>query len=119
MVQQPENSTTVPDGTVIRTDPAGGTMLDKGSTVTLIVSAGPEQVIVPSVTEKTEETARSELTTAGFKVEVKDQLIPPGDPDDGRVLSQDPAGNTSADKGSTVTITVGRSILDSTTTTTG
>ncbi len=118
VVQQPENSSSVPDGVVIRTDPAGGSVLDKGSTVTLIVSAGPEQVIVPSVTEKTEETARSELSTAGFKVQVTEQAIPPGDPDDGRVLSQDPAGGTSADKGSTVTITVGRSILGSTTTTT-
>ena len=119
VVQQPENSTTVPDGTVIRTDPPGGSVLDKGSTVTLIVSAGPEQVIVPSVTEKTEETARSELTTAGFQVEVTEQTIPPGDPDDGRVISQDPAGGTKADKGSTVTITVGRSILGTTTTTSG
>ncbi len=116
VTQQPENSATVPKGTVIRTDPPGGTALDKGATVTLIVSAGPEQVVVPSVTEKTQETASAELTTAGFKVKVVEQSIPPGDPDDGRVIAQDPAGATSADKGSTVTITVGRSILGTTTT---
>jgi serine/threonine-protein kinase len=112
VTRQSENSASVPRDTVIRTEPAGGTELEEGGTVTLIVSAGPEQVIVPSVTEKTEETATTDLRTAGFEVEVVDQPIPPGDPDDGRVLAQDPQGGTSADKGSTVTITVGRSVVD-------
>jgi len=84
----------------------------EGATVTIVVSSGPEQVTVPSVTEKTEETAVSELSTADFQVEVVDQAIPPGDPDDGRVLTQDPPGGTRANRGSTVTITVGRAAVD-------
>lgn len=112
VVRQSENSTSVPTDTVIRTDPAGGTTLEEGATVTIVVSSGPEQVTVPSVTEKTEETAVSELSTADFEVEVVDQAIPPGDPDDGRVLAQDPPGGTRANRGSTVTITVGRAAVD-------
>ena len=112
VARQPENSTSVPEGTVIRTEPGAGAVLEEGATITLVVSAGPEQVVVPSVIEKTEETATSELTTAGFEVEVVDQPIPPGDPDDGRVLTQEPAGNASANRGATVTITVGRAAED-------
>ncbi|WP_436794205.1 Stk1 family PASTA domain-containing Ser/Thr kinase [Actinospongicola halichondriae] len=108
VAQQQENSPSVPAGTVIRTDPPANTSLEKGSTVTLFVSVGPEQVIVPDVTEKTEDTARTELETAGFTVNVEDVTLVPGDPDDGRVISQDPAGSTRAEKGSTVTIRVGR-----------
>ncbi len=113
VAQQQEFSGSVPAGTVIRTDPPANTELEKESTVTLFVSAGPDQVIVPAVTEKTEDTARSELETAGFTVVVEDEVLVPGDPDDGRVISQDPAGGQRADRGSTVTIRVGRSALDS------
>jgi beta-lactam-binding protein with PASTA domain/predicted Ser/Thr protein kinase len=116
--QQPVEDAQVPEGTVIRTDPPSGTVVEKGQTITLVVSAGPEEVIVPSVTEKTEETARSELSTAGFQVEVVEQPLPPGDADDGRVLAQDPAGGTRATRGSTVTITVGRAPAPTTTSST-
>ena len=116
--QEPVNDPQVPEGTVIRSDPPAGSVVEKGETITLVVSAGPEEVIVPSVTEKTEETARSELTTAGFQVQVVDEPLPPGSADDGRVLAQDPAGGTRATRGSTVTITVGRSPDPTTTTTT-
>ena len=50
----------------------------------------------------------AELETAGFEVVVEDVPLVPGDPDDGRVISQDPAGPSRADRGSTVTIRVGR-----------
>ncbi|MFP5578537.1 MAG: Stk1 family PASTA domain-containing Ser/Thr kinase [Acidimicrobiia bacterium] len=119
VAQALENSTTVPQGTVIRTNPGAGTVLEVGETVTLVVSAGREQVIVPNVVEKTEDTARQELGLAGFEIEVTEQPLPAGSPDDGRVLAQSPGGGQRADVGSTVTITVGRSeVLPSTTTTT-
>ncbi len=108
VAQQQENSASVPEGTVIRTDPGADTVQEIGTTITMVVSAGPEQVIVPSVVEKTEDTAITELETAGFAIEVVDVPLVPGDPDDGRVLSQNPPGNQSADRGSTVTIEVGR-----------
>jgi len=117
VAQALENSATVPEGTVIRTEPGAGTVLEVGATVTLVVSAGPEQVIVPNVVEKTEETARQELELAGFRVEVVEQPLPPGSPDDGRVLGQSPPGGQRADVGSTVTITVGRAEALPTTTT--
>lgn len=116
VIQERQNSNTVPLDTVIGTTPAAGTVLQKGDTVTLLVSAGKEQVIVPSVVEKTEETARADLGTAGFEVEVVEQPLPAGDPDSGRVLAQNPAGGTRADRGSTVIITVGKADAEATTT---
>ncbi|HEX4902904.1 MAG TPA: PASTA domain-containing protein, partial [Acidimicrobiales bacterium] len=120
VAQALENSADVPQGTVIRTTPGAGTVLEVGETVTLVVSAGPEQVIVPNVTEKTEQTAQEELQLAGFRVQVVEQALPPGSPDDGRVLAQDPTGGQRAQRGATVTITVGRAedLPTSTTTTT-
>jgi serine/threonine-protein kinase len=119
VAQALENSGSIPQGTVIRTNPAAGTVLEVGETVTLVVSAGPEQVIVPNVVEKTEETARQELGLAGFEIQVTEQELPPGSPDDGRVLAQSPPGGQRADVGSTVSITVGRAqVLPPTTTTT-
>lgn len=118
VVQQNESSATVPEGNVIRVEPSGGTELQEGDTVTLIVSAGPEQVTVPNVVEKTQETATEELQIAGFQVTVVEQALPPGHPDDGRVLAQDPEPNTRVDRGSVVRITVGRASLDVTTTST-
>jgi eukaryotic-like serine/threonine-protein kinase len=119
VAQALENSSSVPQGTVIRTNPGVGTVLEVGQTVTLVVSAGREQVIVPNVVEKTEETARQELGLAGFEIQVTEQALPAGSPDDGRVLAQSPAGGQRADVGSAVSITVGRAeILPTTTSTT-
>ena len=58
---RPELSPTVPEGGVIRTNPAAGTMVAKGSTVTLIVSAG-----APATTTTTEPatTTTTRATTA-------------------------------------------------------
>ncbi|HVE62750.1 MAG TPA: PASTA domain-containing protein, partial [Mycobacteriales bacterium] len=43
-----ETSRTVPSGTVVRTDPVGPTSVDSGSTIELVVSAGPAEVVLPS-----------------------------------------------------------------------
>ena len=52
---------TVAKDHVIQTRPAEGTPLDKGSQVTLVVSKGPEQVVVPNGIGKTLDDARSDL----------------------------------------------------------
>jgi beta-lactam-binding protein with PASTA domain len=96
-----------PSGTVLAQSPVAGARVEKGTTIRLTVSSGPAQVSVPDVTGLDAARARSRLEDAGFEVSVVDQ--PTKDPDqDGVVLDQDPAAGTDADKGSTVTITVGR-----------
>jgi serine/threonine-protein kinase len=104
-----EASDSVDQGKVIRTEPAAGTQVSKGSTVTLVVSSGQSQVTVPDTIGQTQDEATTTLTSAGFKVKVQTQTVI-SDSDDGRVLNQSPSGGSSADKGSTVTITVGKKV---------
>jgi eukaryotic-like serine/threonine-protein kinase len=101
-----QNDDTVKKDHVIETRPTEGTPLEKGSTVTLVVSLGPEQAAVPDETGKTLDDARNDLENAGFKVSVTRQPSDTADPD--TVLSQNPVGGTQQPKGSTVTLTVAK-----------
>ena len=96
----------VEEGLVSAQDPSPGVEAPVGSTVTITVSTGPEQVEVPDVEGEEEDTARQILVDAGFQVQVEEVPGPP--PEDGTVVDQDPDGGTEADRGSTVTIVVAR-----------
>ena len=61
-----EASPTVPEGQVIRSDPAGGAQVDEGATVGLAVSGGPDTITVPNVVGLTEDRAISTLEAQGF-----------------------------------------------------
>ena len=108
-------SSNVAEGSVISTDPAAGTPAKPNSVIKIVVSSGPEQVNVPTVTGQNVNSATSTLKGAGLNVEVKPKSVPAGDPNAGRVISQDPAGGQSVDTGSTVTITVGVAAATTTT----
>jgi serine/threonine-protein kinase len=97
-------------GLVFAQDPNPGVEAPVGSTVTITVSTGPEQVEVPDVEGEEEGDAEQILGDAGFQVEVQEVPGPP--PQDGTVVDQDPNGGTQADQGSTVTIFVARSTED-------
>lgn len=102
-------SSDVEAGKVITTDPRAGTQVAKGSTVTLIVSSGPEKVSVPNLQGMTEAQAEKALKEAGLVGEKKTQTVT-DDADDGRVVDQDPDAGTKVDKGSTVTYYVGQKL---------
>jgi beta-lactam-binding protein with PASTA domain/predicted Ser/Thr protein kinase len=106
VVQQPDPD--VDEGRVVRTEPGGGTEAENGSIVRIIVSSGPGTTTVPPVNGLTEDAARSALGEAGFGVEVVNQPVAPDSADAGKVISQNPGGNTQAEPGSTVTIVVGQ-----------
>ena len=98
---QTEASDTVPKDQVIRTDPAAGTQVDKGSNVTIVVSSGKAQVSVPSVTGLTKAAADNAITNAGLvpQAHCTDVNLGAGRSD---VTSQSPAKDTKVDKGSAV-----------------
>jgi beta-lactam-binding protein with PASTA domain/tRNA A-37 threonylcarbamoyl transferase component Bud32 len=106
-------STTVQSGQVIGTDPAGGTPAQRGSTVRLFVSTGPQNVAVPNTVGSTQSDAVATLRAAGFSPQVV--TVPSTPSNDGIVLAQNPTGQ--APQGSTVTITVGMSSPGSSSTT--
>ncbi len=92
-----------PKDQVISQNPSAGTTVDKGSRVTLLVSKGPQKVVVPDVLRALVADARTTLRQAGFHVTTTSQQS--NDPK-GTVLRQSPAGGTRAAKGSLVTLTV-------------
>jgi eukaryotic-like serine/threonine-protein kinase len=101
-----QSSTSVQKGRVISASPSAGQQVDKGSSVALTVSSGPDQVDVPDVTGKSYDEAKSQLEAAGFKVTRKDQESTDQDP--GTVLGQDRKGGTQAPQGSTIQLTVAK-----------
>jgi serine/threonine-protein kinase len=96
-----------PAGTVVGQNPAAGSQQGKGSVITLQVSEGPQTSQVPDVSSQTEADARTRLESAGFVVQVVEEIVDNADLD-GLVLSQDPEGGADAEQGTTVVIVVGR-----------
>ncbi|MFI6767547.1 Stk1 family PASTA domain-containing Ser/Thr kinase [Streptomyces sp. NPDC050355] len=87
-------------GTVARQTPNAGDPLGKGDTVTLTLSKGPEMIAVPDVTGMSEADAKKELTSYGFRVEVKKPFLFPQD----EVDTQSVEAGEKAPKGGTITI---------------
>jgi beta-lactam-binding protein with PASTA domain len=100
-------SDTIEKGIAIRTVPAAGEEVERGERVQLFVSSGPEQVEVPDVTGLSRDSAEDLLAKAGLEPAVVEKESE--EPEDD-VISQDPAGGTEVDRGSTVTITVSTGI---------
>lgn len=96
---------TATPGTVVKQDPKAGSQAPKGSTVTLDVVQGSEEVDIPDVRNMTVEEARKELATAGFTVgdTTKDYS---DDVEEGKVMGQDPAAGTKAKVGTKVNLVV-------------
>ena len=93
-------------GTVIAQDPGGGTVVDKGSRVTLTVAKEPERVEVPNVVGDLEDTAKDKLRDAGLNpVVVEEETEDPAAV--GQVLRQRPGQGAEVDPRSDVTIVVG------------
>ena len=71
-----------PLGTIIQTDPAAGTTLHEGDTITLVVSAGPTLATLPDVTGQTLDAATSLLAESKLSItvadEVYDESVAPG-----------------------------------------
>ena len=102
-----QSSDSVAKGLAIQTTPDGGNRIEKGATVTLVISTGAVQVTVPSVTGSSQGAAESTLNNAGLRVAVTEKE---SDQDPGTVLSQSPGGGSRVDKNSTVSIVVAKAV---------
>ncbi|MDQ4018998.1 MAG: PASTA domain-containing protein, partial [Actinomycetota bacterium] len=97
-------------GLVASQDPAPGTEAQKGATVNIVVSEGPETATVPTVTGQDRDSAVAQLANAGFEVsEQTEDVADPALAD--VVLDQNPAGGVKTEPGSTVTIVIGRLVI--------
>lgn len=108
-------SESIPAGQVISIAPGPGALAPKGGPVTITVSIGPPPVTVTAVEGLTAGQATNSLRNAGLEVVVVNQEVQPGSSDDGRVISQDIDAGTQVPRGTTITLTVGRSLEIATT----
>jgi serine/threonine-protein kinase len=93
----------VEEGNVVSQDPEGGTEVDKGTEVTLVVSTGPAQVQVPNVVGYTFDEAKAALEGQGLKVKREERA---SDQSRNSVINTNPAAGVSVDAGTTVTVIV-------------
>ena len=102
----------VPKGKVLRTDPAAGSKLKPGATVTIVLSAGPPLVTIPDVTGKPADQVSHGLATLGLKVKTtktNDDTVAAGNVirvDTGSAGTGD--GGRTVPKGTTVTMVVSK-----------
>ncbi|MGH2725966.1 MAG: protein kinase domain-containing protein, partial [Actinomycetota bacterium] len=101
-----ENHPKIPSGVVIRTEPASGTSARKGSTVKLVVSAGPLTVPMPNVRGMKFADAEQALTERGFEVVKVEEFSPTVAK--GVVIDQDRAPDAVFTQGTDVTLTVSK-----------
>ncbi|MDO8879509.1 MAG: Stk1 family PASTA domain-containing Ser/Thr kinase [Coriobacteriia bacterium] len=101
-----ENNADVPKGDVIRTEPATGAQVPKGTRVILYVSEGVAQVKVPNVVGKPQADATADIKAAGLAVKVNE--VYHASVIKGSVVSQKPDADVLVEAGSTVTIEVSK-----------
>ena len=90
-------------GVVIAQAPRAGTVLVSGSSVRINVSKGPRPIAVPSVIGSSYELATAQLQAAGFTV---GRVDVESDQPAGEVVAQNPPGNSTATRGTSVTLSV-------------
>src|SRR5215471_11161073 len=100
-----QTSNTVASGIVISQDPASGSSVAEGSPVKLVISSGPQMVVVPSVEGLPQAAATATITeaklTVGTVIQQANNLVPTGN-----VISQDPANGSSVAEGSPVKLVI-------------
>ncbi len=93
-------------GTIITQQPAAGTAVKRGSSVTLTAALASPRVAVPDVTQHGAEDARAMVLAAGLRV--GNVIARPSAATPGLVIAQDPPGGRSVKRGSLIDLTVAR-----------
>jgi len=89
---------------VIEASPPEGSVVERGTRVTLVVSRGQELVEVPNLVGASRASAERALAAAGLVAEVSEQESTDTEP--GLVIEQDPAAGASVPRDSTVAFVV-------------
>jgi len=98
---------TIQRGHVVSQSPFAGSLVDPGSGVKVVLSAGSGKVAVPYVTGKTPASAIGELARSGLRPTIEYRAMA-GTP--GRVASQSPSSGAMVDRGSTVKLIVRKAL---------
>ena len=98
------HSGAVKQGLIARTNPAPGGLIEKGGTVALETSSGPQTVKVPNVVSLLADDAQGQLKKLGLNL--RSNIVPSVDIPARTVIDQDPAGGAEVQPGSTVTVDI-------------
>jgi serine/threonine-protein kinase len=101
-----EFSDEVRENRVIETSPSERSRLERGRTVTLVVSRGPRMVEVPDVVGRDRDEAERLLEARGLQVSFTEREDEDEEP--GTVLEMDPAAGSEAERDATVTLTIAK-----------
>ena len=99
-------SDTVAQGKVVETAPSAGTSAQKGETVTIYLSRGPEGTEMPNLIGQTEEQAKSTLNSMGCSVNVNTEYNTTQEA--GKVVGQSINPGVRVTSGTTVTIAISK-----------
>jgi serine/threonine-protein kinase len=116
--QVQEVDSAAPRGQVLKQNPAGGTTVKAGSTVTLTVSRG-NQLQMPNLRGLTPDQALTALQRMGWNGTLHQVFTQVNDPNQaGLIVAQDVPAGTGFARDQTITVNVGRENTTSSTTTT-
>jgi serine/threonine-protein kinase len=104
-----EFSDEIPEGFVVRTEPAVGEILPNGGTLTMFVSKGPGIAVVPLLVGKTvaEAQAITDELELDLVVSTQPVAVEPGSPLENLIASQSPQPDIEVEIGSTITVAIG------------
>ena len=100
-----QTSNTVVRGNVVSQDQPSGSSVAQGSPMNLVISSGPEMVVVPNVEGLTQAAATAAITAAKLTVGTITQQNS-NTVANGKVISQDPASGGSLVQGSPVNLVI-------------
>ncbi|WP_347058729.1 Stk1 family PASTA domain-containing Ser/Thr kinase [Blastococcus sp. HT6-30] len=106
-----EVSPTVPEGQVVANNPPSGARVDEGSEVDLVVSLGPDTILVPNVVGLTEEQARANLQAQGFS-NISSRPIESIEMPEGRVAAVSPAEDSQAGVDDVITLSISTGTIE-------
>ena len=100
-----EYSDTVEKGRIIRQEPQAGEVIQKGDTISLVVSRGPQMMEMPNVIGQTQESAVQELANKGLNATCF-TVVNDGSEAAGCVVSASESAGTMVEVGTTVVLYV-------------
>ncbi len=100
-----EYSDTVEKGRIIRQEPQAGGVIQKGDTISLVVSRGPQMMEMPNVIGQTQESAVQELANKGLNATCF-TVVNDGSEAAGCVVSASESAGTMVEVGTTVVLYV-------------
>lgn len=101
-----EFSSTVPSGKILETQPAPGTELNPGETVTLVVSKGKDMVVVPKLTGLTRSKAEKAAEKAGVTIGQIDDKY--SERPKGKIIEQSAKAGTKVERSEPIDIVVSK-----------